>query len=64
MIIDLPGEVTFPIKWPWENINFLPTQSSFHENVTQPIHPLGLRSAQLQSYFLLVTEKKRGWKGS
>lgn len=58
MIIDLPEEVTFPIKWPWESINFLPTQSSFHENVPY----LELRSAQLQSYFLLVTEMKRGWR--
>lgn len=64
MIIDLPEEVTYPIKWPWESINFLPTQSSFHENVPQPIHPLGLRSAQLRNYFLLVTEKKRGWRGN
>lgn len=63
MIIDLPEEVTFPIKWLWESINFLPAQSSFHENVPQLIHPLGLRSTQLQSYFPLVIEKKKGWRG-
>lgn len=49
MIIDLPEEVTSPIKWPWESIHSFPTQPSFHENVPQPIYPLGLRSAQLQS---------------
>lgn len=49
MIIDLPEEVTSSIKWPWETIHSLPTQPSFHENVPQPIYPLGLRSAQLQS---------------
>jgi len=64
IIIDLPEEITFPIKRPWERIHFLPTQPSLHGNIPQPTDPLGLRSTQLQSHYPSVpeSEQKGGWK--